>query len=85
MVSRISGPSVRGDALDEWLAAGYGGTMRYLHRQAKKRKTPGNVTAGARTAIVVLENYTPRDDERPAPGDAFKIAAYARAAWTITS
>jgi epoxyqueuosine reductase len=70
--------SIRGDALDRWLAAGYGGTMRYLHRQARKRKNPVTITPGARTAIVVLENYTPPAAERPQSGDAFKIAAYAR-------
>jgi len=70
--------SERGDALDRWLAAGYGGTMRYLHRQAKKRKNPVTITPGARTAIVVLENYAAPANERPQPGDAFKIAAYAR-------
>jgi len=71
-------PSARGEALDRWLAAGYGGTMRYLHRQARKRKNPREITAGARTAIVVLENYNAPPDERPQPGDAFKIASYAR-------
>ena len=71
-------PSVRGDALDRWLAAGYGGTMRYLHRQARKRKHPAEITRGARTAIVVLENYAAPPDERPQPGDAFKVASYAR-------
>ncbi len=70
--------SARGDALDRWLAAGYGGTMRYLHRQARKRKNPLSITPGARTAIVILENYTAPPVERPQPGDAFKIAAYAR-------
>jgi len=76
-VARLD-PSERGDALDRWLAAGYGGTMRYLHRQARKRKHPAMVTPGARSAIVVLENYAPPPDERPRAGDAFKIAAYAR-------
>jgi epoxyqueuosine reductase len=71
-------PSTRGDALDRWLAAGYGGTMTYLNRQAKKRKNPASITPGARTAIVVLENYSAAADERPQPGDTFKIASYAR-------
>jgi epoxyqueuosine reductase len=72
------GPSIRGDALDRWLAAGYGGTMRYLHRQAKKRKEIASITAGARTAIVVLENYAASPGEDAGTDDAFKIAAYAR-------
>jgi len=52
-------PSRRGEALDAWLRAGYGGTMRYLHRQAAKRKRPGDIVAGAVVAVVVLENYLP--------------------------
>lgn len=71
-------PSSRGEALDRWLAGGLAGTMRYLHRQARKRKAPASATKGARTAIVVLENYAAPVEERPAPGDVFKIAAYAR-------
>ena len=72
------GASTRGDALDRWLAAGYGGTMRYLHRQARKRKNPATITPGARTVIVVLENYAAPTTERPHTDDAFKIASYAR-------
>lgn len=71
-------PSVRGDALDRWLAAGYAGSMRYLHRQARRRKEPALATPGAITAVVVLDNYAAPPDERPAPDDAFRIAAYAR-------
>ena len=71
-------PSRRGDALDAWLAAGHAGTMRYLHRQKRKRKAPATITPGATSAVVLLENYAAPDAERPAPGDAFKIASYAR-------
>lgn len=70
--------SRRGDALDRWLAAGYGGTMRYLHRQAARRKEPSLATRGARSAIVVLENYAAPPSEQPRPDDAFRIASYAR-------
>ncbi len=31
--------------------------MRYLHRQAKKRKNPQVADKEARRAIVVLDNY----------------------------
>lgn len=72
------GPSQYGDALDTWLAAGYAGLMRYLHRQKKKRKLPENITPGARSAVVLLENYTAPPHERPQPGDRWKIASYAR-------
>src|SRR5712671_1622534 len=33
-------PSAHAAELDQWLDAGYAGTMTYLHRQAKKRKHP---------------------------------------------
>ena len=69
-------PSRRGSFLDQWLKAGYAGTMRYLHRQAGRRKDPRLIVAGARTAVVVLENYLPgAADSRP--GEV-KIARYAR-------
>jgi epoxyqueuosine reductase len=44
-------------ALDDWLGRGYGGTMRYLNRQATKRKRPAEIVPGAIRAVVVLENY----------------------------
>lgn len=71
-------PSARADALDAWLRAGHAGTMGYLPRQARRRKAPAIITPGARSAVVVLDNYAPPNDERPQPGDAFKIASYAR-------
>lgn len=64
-------------ALDRWLAAGYGGTMRYLHRQAKKRKRPRLVDTAARVAIVVLDNYFA---EAPRAPGALRVARYAHGA-----
>ena len=40
-----------------WLAKGYAGTMRYLHRQAKRGRTPGINVPEALAVVVVLENY----------------------------
>lgn len=71
-------PSRKADALDRWLAAGYAGTMRYLHRQKKKRKEPSAITPGARSAVVLLENYAAADTERPRDDAAYRIASYAR-------
>ena len=70
--------SIRADALDDWLAAGHAGLMGYLHRQKKKRKAPSTITSGARSAIVLLENYAAPEAELPQSGDKFKIASYAR-------
>ncbi|HJR36172.1 MAG TPA: tRNA epoxyqueuosine(34) reductase QueG [Gemmatimonadales bacterium] len=71
-------PSRRGEALDAWLETGYGGTMRYLHRQAARRKRPGDIVPGACAAVVVLENYLPGSQGAGEPGSQHvKIAKYA--------
>ncbi len=72
-------PSRRADALDAWLKAGYGGTMRYLHRRAAKRKRPQEIVPGARVAVVVLENYLPAGTGREDSGiREIKVAKYAK-------
>jgi epoxyqueuosine reductase len=69
------GPSVYSEHLDEWLARGYAGTMRYLHRQAARRKEPQRIAPEARAVVVVLDNYYSPDD---AGGSAPRLAKYAR-------
>lgn len=69
-------PSERGGQLDAWLAAGYGGTMRYLHRQARRRKAPATIVPGAIRAVVVLDNYLPPG--RSGSGEARTGVATAR-------
>lgn len=75
-------PSRYGDALDRWLQAGYAGSMRYLHRQARKRKRPAEIVSGARVAVVVLENYLPEASRGAGEPEnhGVKIAKYARGA-----
>lgn len=68
-------PSARGEELDRWLEAGYAGTMRYLHRQARRRKEPQSIVPGARSVVVVLDNYYSPDDQ---PTSGPRIAKYAR-------
>ena len=68
-------PTKHGASLDAWLAQGYAGTMRYLHRQAKKRKDPSRIDPRPRTAIVVLDNYF---HPAPLPATGIKVARYAR-------
>jgi epoxyqueuosine reductase len=70
------GPTAHGDRLDDWLAKGYAGTMRYLHRQANRRKNPALIAPQARSVVVVLDNYYTPDEEldRQPP----RIAKYAR-------
>ncbi len=43
--------------LDHWLAAGYAGTMSYLHRQAQQRQQPARIMPEAAAAVVTLTNY----------------------------
>ena len=63
----------------EWLDRGYGGTMTYLHRSAKKRLDIRNAEPSARTVIVTGTLY---NTDRPysteiADRDRARIARYA--------
>ncbi len=76
-------PVPHGDALARWLDAGHAGTMRYLHRQAPRRRDPARIFPAARVAVVTLTEYLHRapGTERaadPTPGhpDA-RVAQYA--------
>ena len=72
------GPPPHADHLDRWLARGYAGTMRYLHRQARKRKDPRRNVPEALSVVVVLHNYYGED--LPAESRPPKVARYARGA-----
>ncbi len=71
-------PLPHADALDRWLKAGYGGNMRYIHRQAKKRKNPQLADRDARRAVVVLDNYYYAERAVSPKPPTPKIARYAR-------
>jgi epoxyqueuosine reductase len=69
------GPIPHAMELDAWLEKGYAGTMRYLHRQAKRRKDPRLIVPEAQSVIVVLDNYySDAVQERESPS----VARYAR-------
>jgi epoxyqueuosine reductase len=70
------GPTRHAGQLDEWLARGYAGTMRYLHRQAARRKDPRQIVPEARAVVVVLDNYYTAETEHETR--APRIAKYAR-------
>jgi len=85
-------PNAHAAELDRWLAAGYAGTMTYLHRQAEQRKDPARIMPGARVAVVTLTNYfhgstdpgrQPGDPENPglAPGVSRPPGKVAQYAW----
>ena len=69
-------PPPHADKLDAWLAKGYAGTMRYLHRQARRRKDPRLTVPESLAVIVLLENYYCPDD--PADLEPPRVAKYAR-------
>jgi epoxyqueuosine reductase len=69
-------PVAHAEALDRWLEYGYAGTMRYLHRQAARRKRPDTIIPGMTRAILVTRNYhNPDPAPRPQTG---RVAKYAR-------
>jgi epoxyqueuosine reductase len=70
------GPPPHADRLDAWLAKGYAGTMRYLHRQAKRRKDPRLNIPESLAVVILLENYYWPDAE--ADLEAPRVAKYAR-------
>ncbi|MGE5925764.1 MAG: tRNA epoxyqueuosine(34) reductase QueG [Gemmatimonadota bacterium] len=79
----ITTPAPSGHAafFDDWLARGYGGTMRYLHRQARRRKDPRLIDPEARSIVVVLDNYY--HAAKPAytePEPELRVAKYAQGA-----
>ena len=69
-------PPPHSDQLDRWLERGYAGTMRYLHRQARRRKHPGLIVPEALSIVVVLDNYY--CDESPEEARPPRLARYAR-------
>lgn len=71
-------PLPHAQALDRWLKSGYGGNMRYIHRQAKKRKNPQLADPRAHRAIVVLDNYYYKNPVDSEPPSTPRIARYAR-------
>lgn len=77
-------PTAHAAELDRWLASGYAGTMRYLHRQAAKRKHPGRIMPDATVAVTTLTNYFHGQAEPVAPTPssqgAARVAQYALSA-----
>jgi len=70
------GPVPHAGALDHWLASGMAGTMRYMHRQKKRRVDPATILQGATRAVVVSRNYYALNP--PRRGGEGRVAKYAR-------
>ena len=70
--------------LEDWLARGHAGEMKYLHDA--RRRSPARVLEGARSIVVGALNYNtahPRSTEVPqqSPGDATPRGWISRYAW----
>ena len=66
--------------LDRWLGSGMAGTMRYLHRQAGRRKDPRHIEPAAKAVVVVIATYASElpATARPSPSLPVRVARYAR-------
>ena len=60
--------------LEQWLEKGYAGEMRYMHNNLHLRANPKELLPEAKSMIMVLMNYYPRQWQ---PADKPQIAAYA--------
>ena len=60
--------------LEQWLEKGYAGEMRYMHNNLHLRANPKELLPEAKSMIMVLMNYYPRQWQ---PADKQQIAAYA--------
>lgn len=64
------------EPLRRWLAAGYGGPLTYMHRQAERRARPAAIVPGARRAVVILKNYY-QHMAGPAASRGARVSCYA--------
>lgn len=69
-------PSRTAEQLDRWLASGMAGTMRYLHRQAKRRKDPRLIVEGTKSVVVVIATYYTSSNSEQRTANS--VARYAR-------
>jgi epoxyqueuosine reductase len=60
----------------EWLAAGYGGEMRYLTERAEAYEHPGHVLDGVRSLLMLAMVYRTAEPKPPQEGEG-RISRYA--------
>ena len=73
-VARIEPIDDEIEHLQDWIKHGYHGEMQYMTRNIEKRANPQELLPGAKSMILVLMNYYPREWQ---PKDKPQIAAYA--------
>jgi len=75
------GPPPHADFLDTWLARGFAGQMRYLHRYRDLRLDPRRLLPGARSVICVAMNYHQPDPPESDGASEEPHGRFARYAW----
>jgi len=77
-----AGASAHGEAFEQWVAEGMHGEMGYLAREdaVARRKDPGVLVPGAKSAVVVALRYYDADEDASAADDPSRgvVARYAR-------
>ncbi len=66
------------ERLDRWLAGGMHGTMAWMERNRGKRLDPRQLMEGAKTVIVVLQNYFTRQHQEDPSAPVVSKYAYGR-------
>lgn len=66
------------ERLDRWLAGGMHGTMSWMERNRGKRLDPRQLMEGAKTVIVVLQNYFTRQHQEDPSAPVVSKYAYGR-------
>jgi epoxyqueuosine reductase len=73
-----AGPPEHGAQLEEWLDAGYAGTMRYLDRGRADRLDPARLLPGCRAVVAVAVSYNLENGATPPSSDWRPVSRYAR-------
>ncbi|MEO1257285.1 MAG: tRNA epoxyqueuosine(34) reductase QueG [Bacteroidota bacterium] len=61
--------------LEQWLNSGFHGKMQYMENHFEKRIDPTKLVPGAKSVVVLMHNYFPKEVQKNM--DAPKIARYA--------
>ncbi len=69
-----------GDAgrLRDWLRKGYHGSMGYMENHFEKREDPRKLVEGARSVVVVLQNYYTREKQQDESAPRISKYAYGK-------
>ena len=66
------------ERLREWLAQGYHGSMGYMENHFDKRVDPRELVKGARSIVVVLQNYYTREKQHDEQSPIISKYAYGK-------